>query len=1197
MLPDATGRLRGHEGGPRLHVVVPDSDGKVRAQPLAPTMGSAEPQLLPIHFDECSQAVLPWKKPTNDSVHSLLVGLQREFALVSELFQLAPQCKAGMPLEALQAIRLPMDQASVESPALNVYLQSAKEALAQMERLCVQALLVEEEVSVHAALVNEAPRLIADQQALVRKRKSVAKQERHAAHIEELEATRAELEQQQATFRRSYSATTAEFEEGELSVSAQQTLDDVVATLRVRLIDLCLLKESVGSSNVHDSVAARLNELTCEIQQLRNEPAVTLQRSRSGLERTILDGTEVCDVVDQLGYERSTLDSEQHSLEQERATLKKVAYKYASGSERTYVAAKLGFCERRLQLLGTALKLVDDEIHLMEEARKLTDEQTSLEHQRMGVLNSKAGHASMLRSSLTVGENRWKGAVAKVLATIGNQQAERKPVSSPMEVLLQQIEAHWASKQRNLGVMGLRRYGAGQQLCVCHTESQQWADAVVLQPHEERWSAMHTLRNETDGSTFSLSLTPFNHTPREMPLHIFNSLWKRHCRTMRAQHASITDALSGRRLDTLAHCVPIEMARASHSITHEGSKKEAGKNTDVHDAEGLIKWLRGKHEQRCRKDDDVVDAVCVLVTAGPAAGKTCLMSQLVMYVVASDSGAVDIAPGVYDLLPIFIRVQDLQKRLLDQEDAFATSWNWVDAYLCIVHGGNSELYQFLRQALKARRALLLLDGIDEAGRARNRIEDHLTGVLAAQGHAMILTSRPNGVREELFHRKHLKFNRLELRPLTDAQQTQVVSARISASQGENYTQRIMTSQLMDYIRTQVPKDTETKVSVTGNPLMLSMVLSIYESRRAATNDKEMTGPLDMPRSVTELYRVASTAMLDRLERKERGDGSSSADNQHMRNLLQAIFFQAHASERRIIRETDLETATLGLTRPDELRQIQAHTTLGKARKDAIHEAYMELPQSRRAAAQSIFERVRQDRLPVMSLIQVAPLEIQSSHLSFQEYFTARAIVDELRLPPEAEEPWRWPAWWANTLKLGGELGEPFIKGLLKASKLAGHTALDLRSEVGRPSVGGDRQTSFAAIALLMRVVTSIECAGLCVAQHLPLLCMLRAPQTPYCTRSLLPTLPTSLRDNRIYDIELEKIAQALTQGGSSLTTLNLAGNRISHYGVHRLSEALEQSAVLTKGITALDLSRNDIAGAFDQGLTAALAKSKIRIVK
>ena len=74
------------------------------------------------------------------------------------------------------------------------------------------------------------------------------------------------------------------------------------------------------------------------------------------------------------------------------------------------------------------------------------------------------------------------------------------------------------------------------------------------------------------------------------------------------------------------------------------------------------------------------------------------------------------------------------------------------------------------QAMMARRALLLIDGIDEGGELREAIERHITEVLAPQGHVMLVTSRPNGLREERF-KKH--FYRVTLSGLTLEQQEEV----------------------------------------------------------------------------------------------------------------------------------------------------------------------------------------------------------------------------------------------------------------------------------------------------------------------------------------------------------------------------------------------------------------------------------------
>ena len=85
--------------------------------------------------------------------------------------------------------------------------------------------------------------------------------------------------------------------------------------------------------------------------------------------------------------------------------------------------------------------------------------------------------------------------------------------------------------------------------------------------------------------------------------------------------------------------------------------------------------------------------------------------------------AVVLALDRAELLPIVIKVQLLQARMREAPDAFASHWNWIDAYLCLTE--RPEVYRMLRQAMMARRALLLLDGLDEAGAKHADIELHV----------------------------------------------------------------------------------------------------------------------------------------------------------------------------------------------------------------------------------------------------------------------------------------------------------------------------------------------------------------------------------------------------------------------------------------------------------------------------------------
>jgi hypothetical protein len=102
----------------------------------------------------------------------------------------------------------------------------------------------------------------------------------------------------------------------------------------------------------------------------------------------------------------------------------------------------------------------------------------------------------------------------------------------------------------------------------------------------------------------------------------------------------------------------------------------------------------------------------VLLVGPAAAGKTSLISQVVVHTVGTG------------LVPVVIKVQRLQSRMLEQPDVFATAWNWVDAYMRIEH--EEPLYRMLRQLLIARRTLLLLDGLDEGGLHREQIERHVS---------------------------------------------------------------------------------------------------------------------------------------------------------------------------------------------------------------------------------------------------------------------------------------------------------------------------------------------------------------------------------------------------------------------------------------------------------------------------------------
>ena len=122
----------------------------------------------------------------------------------------------------------------------------------------------------------------------------------------------------------------------------------------------------------------------------------------------------------------------------------------------------------------------------------------------------------------------------------------------------------------------------------------------------------------------------------------------------------------------------------------------------------------------------------------------------------------------------------------------------------------------------------------------------------------------------------------------------------------------------------------------------------------------------------------------------------------------------------------------------------------EASAEEVRSACNDLPIATKDALAEVRRRVAKDELPLLSLLQTEPLKLQSSHLSFQEYFAARALCDGTRL--SGAPPWQWPAWWANTLSLGEEM-DGFGEGLLRSAGVTGGS-LDLSRKLA-----GDRTTA------------------------------------------------------------------------------------------------------------------------------------------
>ena len=289
------------------------------------------------------------------------------------------------------------------------------------------------------------------------------------------------------------------------------------------------------------------------------------------------------------------------------------------------------------------------------------------------------------------------------------------------------------------------------------------------------------------------------------------------------------------------------------------------------------------------------------------------------------------------------------------------------------------------QAYESRRALLLIDGIDEGGEVKSRIEDFITSFLVRQRISLVVTTRPEGYTKSKYANN---FARMSLAPLDRKQQEQVIENRVGR-------------QALDGLGSQLDtmKDSEDK-SICSNPLMLSMVISLYKS-----------GSGSLPSSRFELYDKAVNTMLMRFDVKNLDE-------------VRAQPFDRDAVERLL--------AKLALHRhPTRDKDISSETVEEVVRDD----------KSLRLAWQHIEAQVVVGRFSILSCLDPSPLKLRFAHLSFQEFLVAKDWVrhhDEDKTRPFRLAGSSLPlpvllndGWWHNTMRMACEKGEGVIDAMMR----------------------------------------------------------------------------------------------------------------------------------------------------------------------
>lgn len=701
--------------------------------------------------------------------------------------------------------------------------------------------------------------------------------------------------------------------------------------------------------------------------------------------------------------------------------------------------------------------------------------------------------------------------------------------------------------------IAMRRYAPGQQLVLQLVEGDTvvWYDGIV--EATQVGSFVHQIQL-TDGRRIQLLLHPFNHAISHLPCATWDAVRRQYAQLIAAMYGTVRDPLStSTRHNILAFNMPLERVN--------GQEAESCLTPNI------IEWMSDACQAGAvYEGGQFPSRPCIVLTGPPGAGKSCLLQQLAVRSAQDQS-----------LIPILVRVPDLQQRLSDhaQNSRFARAWNFVDAHLQCLRDESSQwdnLYPFLRQAMIARRAVLLIDGIDEAGSHATTIRRHVIEVLAAQGHTIVVTERPTAEVDAYPD----TFERVRIMPPSAMEQYHLAWQRLGSTKAAEA--------LLTYAEAHLPYDSAARTCATCNPLILAMMVSLYEQERMRQRDFTVGS---LPQTTAALYGEMTRCVFD-------GSFSDEGLQAPVTEVLQVAAFHAHARQERVITEEQLEQAVRRTVLPVDMSRVLT------AIKELIHRGHCSL----------------------LTMLEFQPLQFQFAHLSIQEYFFVVTACKGCAIPKRMERPWQWSTWWQAVLTLGISVGDSFGAGLLAgyhrshidagsagtgmsgrmaAMAVARENHLDLANKIGvldaAPSQSdplslpdgpesssrmSDRTIAIRGVAELIKSVSSLN-----LQRNL-----LNASDVMLLGVGVRPKLLTALNvsHNQFGDQGMKTLVNALVTEGSNsaLRQLWCAHNQIGVDG----ALALAQLVCTSTALTALDVRGNHLE---DEGLYAlgmAMMRSK-----
>ncbi len=254
-----------------------------------------------------------------------------------------------------------------------------------------------------------------------------------------------------------------------------------------------------------------------------------------------------------------------------------------------------------------------------------------------------------------------------------------------------------------------------------------------------------------------------------------------------------------------------------------------------------------------------------------------------------------------DKIPIIIQSKYIKSIYKDK------STNNIE--LCISEAfksyGVNLTYEDIKQILGNSSIMLMIDGLDEIPEdIRILFLEEIQGFNLSYGsHSIIVTSRIAGYKKGIIK----DFHHVTINSFDSYKIKQFILRWFDEATGEKFENYVFD-----------PDNTEL-FHLAGNPLLLTMMVGVFESNN-----------YELPRTITELYRLFTHIMLSSLDEKEKGIKRNKIPEKVKDDFLQIIAYNYHKKEFRdgIVPESIFNSISAGdFTLEDILNEIESNSGL------------------------------------------------------------------------------------------------------------------------------------------------------------------------------------------------------------------------------------------------------------------------------